>query len=539
MRTEMFGYHYTQYTFGHILADQAAKRGNKLFLHYLEDGRTFTYREIHEQSNAVANALLAAGVGKGSHVAMMMENSPEQILAYFALAKLGAVCVPINTAARGTFLAYFLNQSDSTALLIDQSLLERFCEVAGETAIAQLWITEGATGAELPGSMREHAFAGLLAGNTANPPVDVSYRDLCALMYTSGTTGPSKGNMWAQIGLLTFSAYQAPRLRMDENSVYYAWGPLFHVAAYGGSVLLMLILGGSVALARRFSVSRFWDDVRKSDATGTILMTVGEYLFKLPPSPADRDHKLCFVLSTPVPGNFRDLQDRYGFKFMQGYGLSDYSLCTTLGLDDPEEKQQTIGRKMDDLDVRIVDDQDVDMPTGEIGEIVIRHNGMPFAAALGYYKMPDKTAESTTNLWFHTGDLGRVDADGYFSFVGRKKDAIRRRGENISAFEVEHAIFGHDAVAEVAVYPVNANTGDDVVAAAIVLAAGANLSERDLIDHCATCMPYFMVPRFVEFRPSLPRTTTDKVRKVELRAEMEAQLDSAWDREREGIKLKR
>lgn len=539
MRTEMFGYHYSQFTFGHILADQAAKRGDKVFLRYLDDGRSFTFREIHEQSNAVANALLAAGLGKGSHVAMMMENSPEQVLAYFALAKIGAVCVPINTAARGTFLAYFLNQSDSVALLIDQALVERFLEVAPETSIAAMWVTEGPSGADLPAPLREHGFEELLRGSTAEPGVDVSYRDLCALMYTSGTTGPSKGNMWAQIGLLTFSAYQAQPLKMDENDTYYAWGPLFHVAAYGGSVLLMLILGGSVALARRFSVSRFWQDVRSSGATATILMTVGEYLFKLPPSPADRDHRLRFVLSTPVPADFRQLQDRYGFKFMQGYGLSDYSLGTTLGLDDPEDKQQTIGRAMEDLQVRVVDDQDVDLPAGEIGEIVMRHNGMPFSAALGYYKMPEKTAEGTTNLWFHTGDLGRVDADGYFSFVGRKKDAIRRRGENISAYEVEQAIFGHAAVAEVAVYPVNAHTGDDEVGVAIVLAPGATLSERDLVAHCAGCMPYFMVPRFVEFRTSLPRTTTEKVRKVELRAEMEARLTTAWDREREGIALKR
>ena len=227
MREEMFGYHYRQYTFGQILADQAAKRGDKLFLRYMEDGRTFTYREIHEQSNAVANALMADGIGKGSHVAMLMENSPEQVLAYFALAKLGAVAVPINTAARDDFLAYFLNQSDSTTLIIDRSLLERFLEVAGRTQIGAIYVTEGASGAALPGSISERGFDELLGGSTADPGVEVSYRDLCVLMYTSGTTGPSKGNMWTQLGILNFSAYQAPRFRMDEHSVYYAWGPLF------------------------------------------------------------------------------------------------------------------------------------------------------------------------------------------------------------------------------------------------------------------------------------------------------------------------
>ncbi len=542
MISSMNGYHYSDYTFAKILADKARKNGDKTFLHFLPDGRKWSYREIDEVSNQVANGFLANGVGKGTHIAMLMENSPEQLITYFALGKIGAVVIPINTAARGHFLSYYINQSDSTALVVDQSMLAHALALEDRDRLERIVIFNKDGAASPPATDPIASFTDYRELETFEPTapgIEVAFNDMNSIMYTSGTTGPSKGNMFTQIHSLTFSLGMAPPLKMGSDEVYHLVLPMFHAAAYNGGVLLMLVLDGTVAFSDRLSVSGFWDEIRQSGATRTMLLSVGSFLIAQPPSANDREHNLRSAISAPMMANFAEFEERFGVPLTQGYGLTDHCCPLTAGLDTPPDKKFSMGLPIEGAQVRIVDENDADMPPGEAGEIVLRKDSLPFATSQGYYKMPDATVAAWRNQWFHTGDRGIKDADGYFFFVDRKKDAIRRRGENISTFEVETAIARHPAIADVAVYPVRAETREDDVGATIVFKSGMSITAVELVEHCRVNMPYFMVPRYYDFRDELPRTMTQKVRKVEMREFVEANPDKVFDREREGIRITR
>ena len=542
MRQEQLGYHFTQFTFRQILADKANRNGDKLFLHFLPDGRKFSYREIDDASNRIANSLLARGIGKGTHVAMLMENSPEQVLAFFALGKIGAVAVPLNIAARGPFLHYYLNQSESTVLFVDAGLLKHFRALPERSPIRNVFVVSELNGEQsLPDDRlaRLEHFAELAKGLADAPEVEVSYADPCGIMYTSGTTGPSKGNIFSQIHTLAFGLGQVAPLKFCADDIYHVCMPLFHVGAYGGALLTMLMVDGGVALTRRLSVSSFWSEVRESDATCGMLLSVTGFLLNQPASGGDRQHRLRMAIATPVPVHVAEFEERFNVRLVSGYGLSDYGLAFSHLIDGPLEKRLSIGVPHEDVSARIVDDNDIDVPIGEVGELILRKDGLPLASTEGYYNMPQATLASRKNLWFHTGDRCWKDESGYFYFADRKKDAIRRRGENISAHELEQAIAKHRAIADVAAYPVSAGSGDEDVAVTIVLRPGLSLTEIELIEHCVANMPYYMVPRYIDFRDEMPRTMTQKVIKHVLRSHVEENPADVWDRERAGVKIQR
>lgn len=541
MKTSQYGYRYNEFTFRHILEDKAAANGDKLFLHYLPDDRRFSYGDVEKLSTRVAAGLYGCGVQKGTHVAVLCDNSPEQLLALFAAAKIGAVSVPINTAARGRFLAYYLTQSDATAIVLDYEHMEAFLELEGRKSIKVAFVI-APPGAKLPerdGYTAFIDFRALLEGPSTLPDVDVRFNDLCSIMYTSGTTGPSKGNLFNQIHTLTFAADQAERLGFDESDRFHTCLPLFHAGAYCGSVLTMLLVSGGVALTRRLSASSFWDEVRRSESTRAMLLSVTGFIWSQPASPMDRAHKLRSAIATPVPDYADEFQERFGAKLVQGFGLSDFGMGFSQAMDCPHSKRKSIGKPLDSVEARIVDDDDVDLPCGQTGEILLRHNGLPFALTQGYYKMPEATANARQNLWFHTGDRGWVDEDGYFYFSDRKKDMIRRRGENISAFEVEQAILRHPAVAEVAVYAVPSDAGDEDVCASVNFKDSAHVTELELLSFCEANLPYFMVPRYLDFRGDMPRTMTQKIIKAELRHRATTDRGALWDSESLGIKIGR
>ncbi len=255
-------------------------------------------------------------------------------------------------------------------------------------------------------------------------------------------------------------------------------------------------------------------------------------------SPDDREHGVRMCRAVPMPAFAREFEERFGLRLVTTYGLSDYGTPVAFTMSDPPGKLGAAGRAMKGWDIRIVDDDDFDQPAGEIGEILLRSNTM-WSEASGYYNMPQATVEAMRNGWFHTGDLGRLDGDSYLYYVGRKKDAIRRRGENISAWEVEQVIQSHPAVHEAAVYALCSDMSEDEVAVSIVLKAGAALTEEALILHCVSRMAHFMVPRYVEFQSDLPRTSTQKIEKRQLRREAEMRRHMLWDREQAGITVKR
>ncbi|MCZ4313934.1 AMP-binding protein [Comamonadaceae bacterium G21597-S1] len=530
-------------TIGQVVTRQAELMGDKVFLTFTPDGRTFTYRQLDLLSNRLANGLMAHGVEQGAHVAVMMENSPEQLLLFLALGKVGAVVVPINTAARGAQLRHLVELSDASFLVVDASLQEsniadgqppppavKCIVIAGEDPTAP--------GKAIPGVNRV-PFADLEQHSDAPIAVRARFRDLAFLSYTSGTTGPSKLNMFPHAHCLGYAANNAQEHDYRPEDIAYVCLPMFHVSALFGVTLAAMLAGSSIVMTRRFSMSRFWSDIRDYKITlVNALGAMSDFIMNQPPSPEDRTHSVRLCRMVPVPRYGSEFEARFGVKLVSGYGLSDFGQITAFTAQDPRDKLGSAGRPRRGIEMRIVDDDDLDVPAGEPGEIIVRSNNM-WNTSLGYYKMPEATLAALGNLWFHTGDRGRLDADGYLYFVGRKKDAIRRRGENISCVEVEQVIAKHPAVGEVAVYPVQAEMSEEEVAASIVAKPGHTVTELEIVEYCRQNMAYYMVPRFIRLVDDLPRTLSHRVQKFLLVEQAQRDLSSLFDREAAGIVLRR
>jgi crotonobetaine/carnitine-CoA ligase len=535
----IFGFEAQDLTFDTVLRLRAERNGDRTFLTFLEDGRKYSYRDIDLLSNRIANGLLANGVGKGTHVAVLMENCPELILTYFALGKIGAVAVPLNPAARGAFLEYYLSHSDCVAIVIADHLIEQLRDIRDSIPrIAKAFVLRPSNAPAFSERLSETCsaidLAELLLFPESRAGIEVHFSDVAAIMYTSGTTGPSKGNLFTQAHTLTFGIGTRRGWGFRPDDVEYVSTPLFHAAAWNAFVLGALLDNGEIALVRRFSVTRFWPDIRASGATVTTLIAVSHFLMAPPESPDDRTHRLRLFVAGPMPRNPDAFKARFGVELTTGFGISDYGNLCALAPKDVARKPGSCGRPIEGVRIRVVDNDDFDLPPGQVGELVVR-NEMPWASSSGYYKMPEQTAESRRNLWFHTGDRGYLDEEGFFYFRDRKKDALRRRGENISAFELESAISQHPAIKEAAVFAIRAEGTDDEVGLSVILHDGQTLKHEELIDYCAKILPYFVIPRYVEYVQDFPRTPTLKVQKFKLREAMQENLARVWDREKAGI----
>src|SRR6056297_1098372 len=383
-------------TIGKVVAANAEKFGDKVFLEYLPDGRTFTYRDLDMISNRLANALMARGTAKDMHVAVMMENAPEQLFLYIALAKIGAVSVPINTAARGRQLGHLLELSDASALVTETGFLEGLnSEMLLGTGITQLIMVGGHTTAQeiFPASTGVSVtdFAELESGDGTQVEGNARFCDPAFLVYTSGTTGPSKLSIYPQAHCVGYALNNAEEHDYLETDVAYVCLPMFHVSALFGVTFAALLTGGSVVMTKHFSRSRFWDDIRSRGVTLiNSLGAMSEFLWSSPPSPADRDHKVRLCRMVPVPRFAHDFEERFGVTIVSGYGLSDFGQVAAFTAKDPREKLGSPGKPRRGIEIRIVDDEDLDKPCGEVGEIVVRSNN-PWNTAQGYYKMPEAT----------------------------------------------------------------------------------------------------------------------------------------------------
>lgn len=521
-------------TIGHVLRKQAERVPNKVYLTDLSFNTTYTFQEAHALTNRLANGLLSLGVVRGDHVALMMDNRAEQILLHFAIGKIGAVAVPVNTGAKGKLLSYFLNQSDAKVFAAEPEYLARYRDVAADVPnIKHLISIEDESGADIT------TFAKLAQAPDNEPDATAKFTDLAMIMYTSGTTGPSKGVMFAHARTFLWERIGQEHHKVSGDDCVYVSLPLFHAAALLGSAYTMAALGGSVALTRRFSASNYWNEIRETKATITTLMgSMVNILCTQPVTPNDGSHSLRLVKTAPFPKIAEEFESRFHLKCVSGYGLTDYGVPTLLTSEDPVSKQGSLGKADGGWEVRILDEDDIPLPAGQVGEICL-WTPYPWHSSTGYYKMPEATLESRRNDWFHSGDRGYIDEDGYVWFVDRKKDAIRRRGENISAYEVEQVIYTHPAVADVAVYPLQSEMSEDEVAATIVLRPDAKLTAEELVQYCAKNMSYFMVPRFVEFADDLPRNFSQKIEKYKIKAAAEADRSKLWDREKAGIRITR
>ncbi len=529
----ILGHEIRDLTIPAVVRAKAERNGDKIYLNHVPDGRKFSYREVHLLSNRLANGLLARGIRRGEHVALFMDNSPELLLLCFALGKIGAVAVPVNTASRGQLLRYFLAQSDAVALLAEDALLAHYRDIRHEFPQLRLVVSLASEGACRHQGAGEEVvdYPSLLDCAPTDPAIEVKFSDPCTILYTSGTTGPSKGVVFTHARTWLWTLTSMEDFGYDHTDTFYVCLPIFHTNGMHGSTLIGFMCDGSVALTRRFSASRFWQEVRESRATTTgLLGSMGSILWGQAPAPDDADNHLRMVKWSTVPEYALQFEARYGTRLIASYGLSDFGVPTVRTLSDPPEKIRSCGRVRRGYELRIVDEDDFDMPAGQPGEIVLR-TSIPWEASDEYYKMPEASLRARRNGWFHTGDRGYLDEDGYLWFLDRTKDSIRRRGENISAWEVEKALLSHPAVADAAVYSVRSDMLEDEVAATVVLAPGQSASFEDLIAHCRRNLSYFMVPRFMCMAQDLPRTSTHKVEKYKLRDWAEKNSSMMWDRE--------
>lgn len=522
------------YDFQRVVAVAAARFGDRPYLRFEDD--SFSFRDAERISNALGNGLLALGVRPGNHVALLLDNCPEIAWYYLALGKIGAVSVPLNTAARGELLARYLRQSKAGFLVVEAGLVERARDVLASCPDLRQVVIVG-NGAADPGALPCVAHAGIEGADTV-PPVDIRFTDTAYLSFTSGTSGPSKANIATHGHSFAMAAAIGRAFDYGEDDVLYTCLPVYHGNAMR-SLFVALLTGCTIALARRFSASGFWSDVHRFGATQfNLLGAMANILWQLPPVPEERGVRPRKCMIVPTPRFATDFAERFNLQMCSTYALTDFGYLTFLTPDDPPEKWGSAGRPQPDIQLAVVDDDDFEVAQGQVGEICARTR-QPWVAAQGYYDMPEATLSTWRNLWFHTGDRGYLDADGYLHFVDRKKDSIRRRGENISAHEIEQIIAEHPEVLEVAAYAVDSEMSEDEVMVSVVRRDGATIDEAALVRWCGGQMAAFMVPRFVEFLPSLPRTPTEKVEKYRLKEAARTRQASLWDRDKAGIRIER
>ena len=515
-----------------LIARRAAECPDRVWLQHV-DGTEMTYRQVHEKALRCAGGLAALGVKRGDTVLVMLPNSFDAIAAWLAISWLGAMEVPVNNGYRGKILEYIINNSTAKLMITCTQFLDRVDFVApGLDALAKVIVTDSASPPKGQLKSVQPASATLDAA-TPLAPEPLAHFDIATIVYTSGTTGPSKGVMmpWAQCHAMSTGCI--PLDGMGESDAWYSPFPLFHMS--GKLVVYATALfNGRMVIRESFSTRDFWPEVRKYGCTASLLIgTTMSFVASLPPSPEDRTHPLKRVLMAPLPADPPAFEQRFGVKICSVFNMTEISCPIWTRF---ELHGKSCGRLREGYEVRIVDANDEEMPTGEVGEIIVRAS-QPWMLNAGYYRMPEKTVEAWRNGWFHTGDAGYVDEEGNFYYVDRKKDAIRRRGENISSMELEALVCDCPGVQEAAAIGVPSELSEDEVKVVVTVRPGSDFTPQKLVEYLIPRVPRFMVPRYVEVMAALPKTPTEKVRKQELR---DAGITAnTWDREKAGVVIPR
>jgi carnitine-CoA ligase len=514
-----------------MLARQAERYGERRLVAI--GGITLTYAEACSAAAGYAGVLAQAGVKVGDRVAIMCGNRAELLFTVLGCGWLGAIAVPINTASRGAQLAHILANCGARLLVIEGELASVLISLdRTRIALEALWLVgDDGTASDLP-----HPNAVPFPPPArALPPHPVEPGDTFAILYTSGTTGLSKGVCCPHAQYFWWAVYTAGLLGIREGDVLMTTLPMFHTNALN-SFYQALLHGATLIVEPRFSASGFIEALAREQATVTyVLGAMVPILLAQEERTTDRAHSVRLALSPAVPAHFhRQFTQRFGIGLIDGYGSTETNCI--MGAPLREQRPGTMGRLLAGFSARVVDPHDNEVPDGEAGELILRADE-PFAFATGYFGMPEKTVEAWRNLWFHTGDRVVREADGYYRFIDRMKDAIRRRGENISSYEIEQVIVSHPQVENAAVFPVPSELAEDEVMAAVVLRTAARLSHAALLDFCQPRMPYFAVPRYLEFVDALPMTENGKVTKYKLRER--GVTAATWDREKAGYKVVR
>lgn len=524
-----------------LLRRRAAHDGEREFFRSL-DGQVVTYAEAYARSCAVANGLVTLGVEHGECVLIMADNARDPICTWLATSLAGAVEVAINTGYRGRSLEHVMQNSQARVMFIEEALVPRVLEVRDalthlETVV--VYRSEGSGGVIAVPGCTVFTFDEMLGDQESEPGRSVGPHDIASVVYTSGTTGPAKGVMMPHGQIRLFSRLGVEGARLTAEDAFYCFIPLFHVAGKFIGIMGSMMSGGRVVLDTRFSVEAFMLRVRQHGCTIALMHgPLVEMLHQLPALPDDADNPMTRIMASPFPAHIAlDFQQRFDIRGIETWGMTEVTIPIWQPFDE-SLRVGSCGRLREEyFELCIVDpDTDEAMPTGRIGEMVLRPR-RPFTMMQGYLRMPDITVETWRNLWFHTGDLGYVGEDGYVYFVDRVKERIRRRAENISSFEIEAAALTHPGVAECAAVGVPSEyDGDDDVLLCVVPVPGSEPDEAALTAHLAAALPHFMVPRYLRFLEALPRTPTGKPQKVQLRNE--GVTSTTWDRKASGVFLR-
>ncbi len=499
--------------------------------------RALTFEQVAAESARVAGGLASAGIGSDDRVAVMLYNAPEFLTTWFGLARRGAVMVPINTALKGEILRYELADAAPKGIVIDPRLWPAFAAVRDQLSIPEVWVTEGdGAGAELP--RRTHPFAELERSAPSPERVPRERWDAASIMYTSGTTGPPKGAIIPHEKCLRTPREIGRRSRLTPESVLFSALPLFHCNAQEMTALTAFLNDLPAAFDERFHASTYWESAARFGATHvSLLISMINVLFKQPEKPTDRTHRVRTALTA---GATREIwpafERRFGLSILELYGMTECG-CTTLMNPPNAVRVGSVGTPLGFVEADVVDDHDRPVPPGERGELVVRPRA-PYAMFSGYLNKPEQTVEAWRNLWFHTGDYVTRDADGYYYFVDRKKDVIRRRGENLAPYDVEVVLNRHPAVFESVVVGVPSPLGEEDVKAYVQRRPGPTVSARELFEFAAEHLPFFMVPRYIEFIDEIPKTANQKAQRYVLR-QRRGGGGEEYDRDALGIVLRK
>ena len=515
-----------------LIDHHARDRGDEVFALF-EDGTGWTFSELKTQVVTAAALLSRHGTMQNDIVAVWMPNGPDALRTMLAINYLGAVCAPLGLASRGGFLEHLLNNSEAKLMVVDSRLMGRLTEVQTRFLRKLLIVRAGDDSTLAPDGFEIAEQTQDSSACITLPPLErpIQPWDNQFVLYTSGTTGPSKGVLTSYMQRYAH-AFSARHISAADRRLIHA--PLSHTGGIG-NIYGMLARGGSIALVESFKTDRFWSDVRRFGITTTSLLGVTlPYLLQQPESPQDRSHTLKSIQIAPVDESAAAFSKRFGVDVFGVYNMTEIS-APFYGEPNPKVRG-LCGRLRPGVDARVVDVNDLPLEDGQIGELVIR-SAEPWTLMNGYLRDPQATADVWRNGWFHTGDAFRKTAQGDFIFADRLKDAVRRRGENISSFEVESEIARHPQVREVAVVAAKSELSEDEVLAVVSLVAGDSVAPEALIEFLRTRLPYFMIPRYIRFMQALPRTATQKIVKHQLRAE--GVTADTWDREKAGVVVKR
>jgi crotonobetaine/carnitine-CoA ligase len=523
------------WTLPDILDVRASDLRDKIYLDVPFEQKRFSYLDVKVLSLQIARALIADDINPGDRMVLFLPNCSEYVLAWFGASFAGIVEVPINTAYSGEFLAHQLRVTRPRCAVVTEELAARLVECSAASCIERYYIVGEDVRATLKGLRRlgkeVKPFTHLEAGGNVQLPC-IRARDLASIFFTSGTTGLSKGVAMPHAQMAFFAEEAVALTRMTEGDVHMSVGPLFHGNAQFCAAYPALVAGGRFVLREKFSASRWSRQLGECGATVTNLVGVMmDWAWSQPPIPEDSENEVRCVWAVPTAFSYlEEFKTRYGVEMVtENFGLTETAMpiLTPYGSERPSG---SCGLAVSDwFDVELVDrETDEPVANGEAGELVVRPK-VPWTVSLGYWGMPAETVASFRNLWFHTGDALRRDEDGWFYFVDRLKDAIRRRGENISSFEIEHAVLRHEAIVDCAAIgvPAASEAGEDEVMLFVV--AREPISKDDVARWCRSALPAFAQPKFIRLVGVLPVTPSGKVRKVELR---ETALAGSLDEDR-------